>query len=107
MKSSIALFSLLFSINTFACAEQVQKQISEVNQAQDYSIEIMDTTVTSLKNISLISDYLYVADEAAILNPETAVYHAESSAMGCYGFEYVLFDKKDCRLLAFGGGYCD
>jgi hypothetical protein len=106
MKVFSLVFSCILSISSFACVEQVQKQIEDV-YATGYYLEIFDSTELKLKNVNLISDYIYIADEAATNNPETSVYRAESSAAGCYGYEFVLFDQKDCRLLAFGGGYCD
>ncbi len=106
MKISIALFSLLLSLSSMACVEEVQKQIEEVYNT-GYFVEISSPSEQKLKDLRLISEFLYVADESAILNPETDVYAADSSAPGCYGYEYVLFDKNECRLLAIGGGYCD
>ncbi len=97
---------LTFSLSSFACVEELQKQIESVYNTS-YFIEITDQSEQKLKDLNLLSEFLYVADEAAIENPETTVYAADSSAAGCYGYEYVLFDQKDCRLLAIGGGYCD
>jgi hypothetical protein len=106
MKTSIALLTLLFSFSGFACVEEVQKQIEEVYNTS-YFLEISSQEEKQLKDLHLISEFIFVADESALENPETAAYAADSSAPGCYGYEYVLFDKKDCRLLAFGGGFCD
>ena len=106
MKTTLISFSMLFSLSGQACVEELQKQLTAI-KAADYSIEITDATEFKLKDINLHGDYLYVADHKATSNPMTSVYEAESEAMGCYGVEYVLFDKKDCRLLALGGGYCE
>lgn len=106
MKLSITLISLLFSLSGVACVEEVQKQIEEVYNTS-YYLEISSDEEKQLKDLHLQSEFIFVADESALENPETAAYAADSSAPGCYGYEYVLFDKKDCRLLAFGGGFCD
>lgn len=106
MKTFITLFTLLFSLSSFSCVEEVQRQIEEVYNTS-YYLEISSQEEQKLKDLHLISEFIYVADESALQNPETAAYAADSSAPGCYGYEYVLFDKKDCRLLAFGGGFCD
>ncbi len=106
MKTTLIALGLLFSLSIQACVEELQKQIAAV-KAADYSIEITDATELKLKEITLLDDYLYVADVKATQNPMTSVYEAESQAVGCNGIEYVLFDKKDCRLLALGGGYCE
>lgn len=106
MKNFIALFTLLFSLSSFSCVEEVQRQIEEVNNTS-YFLEISSDEEQKLKDLHLMNEFIFVADESALDNPETSAYAADSSAPGCYGFEYVLFDKKDCRLLAFGGGFCD
>ena len=107
MKLITSLLLLIsFSGHAATCAQKVQKQIEEVYQT-GYYVEIQDDQIYKLKDMPLMSEYLYIHEEAAIHNPETAVYRAESSAAGCYGYELVLFRQSDCQLLAIGGGYCD
>ena len=106
MKNIFSLLLLTFSLSSIACVEEVQKQIEEVYNTS-YFLEITSSEQRELKDLNLNGQFIYIADSSAIQDPETAVYIADSSAAGCYGFEYVLFDQKDCSLVAFGGGYCD
>lgn len=106
MKTLITLTTLLFSLSSFACVEEVQKQIEEVYNTS-YYLEIAPQEAQKLQDLRLQSEFIYVADQSALNDPQTSVYAADSSAAGCYGYEYVLFDQKDCRLIAFGGGFCD
>jgi hypothetical protein len=104
---TIAAIAFLFSIaNASTCVESVQAQLDE-RYNSGYFLEIRDEEPRTLGTTRLISDFMFVADEAATQNPETPVYRAESSAAGCYGYEFVLFDQESCQVLAVGGGYCD
>lgn len=97
----LASFSLMAANHT--CQDQVQDQVNEVT-AFDYSIEIEDLT----SNQSSFNAEIYDSGISFSLSDENIkTFSADSSAMGCYGTEYIVFDETSCIVLAIGNGYCD
>jgi hypothetical protein len=107
MKNLILILVALVSLNLMAatqtCKEQVQNQVDSVT-ASDYNVELEGIT----KNQTSFDSNIYDSGISFNLaNKNIKTFRANSSAMGCYGTEYVVFDETSCTVQAIGNGYCD
>jgi hypothetical protein len=92
------------------CFNKVKQQVSAEFLQDSYSIEMTNDKSFKISEDDFMSDTIYETDDfdtSAVNEEDVYAYHADSSAMGCYGFEYVIYQKSTCKLLAVGGGYCD
>jgi len=114
MKSLLLFILTLMIMNTSmasdSCFNKVKAQVSSEFLQNSYNIEMNDDTPIRVSEDDLMSDTVYETvdfDLEVLDDSDVYSYFADSSAMGCYGFEYVIYKKSTCKLLAVGGGYCD
>jgi hypothetical protein len=107
MKNLIVILISLTCLNLMAandpCQDEVQGQVDALT-ASDYSIDVKGV----IKNQSSFNANIYNSEiPFNSANQNIKTFRADSSAIGCYGSEYIVVDETSCQVLAIGNGYCD
>ncbi|OFZ48992.1 MAG: hypothetical protein A2381_15400 [Bdellovibrionales bacterium RIFOXYB1_FULL_37_110] len=112
MKGIIYIIFLVNVYSSYAtdCFETVKARFQDIYPfASDYIVTMESNQAYPTSSDMLHGDFSYKLneDEVDLNSPKYKTFIASSSAIGCFGSEFVVFEQATCTLVAIGGGYCE